>query len=202
MGAAEMTAAARSVGLSGAALTQAVAYGLAESGGDQHAVNHNSNGTTDYGWWQINSIHGYDGSRLLNDPLYQAQAMAKLSKNGTDWGPWYASKARVESKVSEANGVINATPADWGLLPGTVIPLPGLGGGNPLSDIKDLGGDLKGVLKAVGEIASHLLDPKWWLRIGQGLAAVVLLVLALGLIFRKQAFSAALLAATKGRKAA
>lgn len=35
----------------------AVAISLAESSGNESATNHNTNGSTDYGLWQINSVH-------------------------------------------------------------------------------------------------------------------------------------------------
>lgn len=58
----------------------------AESSGDPHAVNKNTNGTTDEGLWQINSVHGFDSSKLF-DPLYNAKAAAKvLAEQGL--GAW------------------------------------------------------------------------------------------------------------------
>jgi hypothetical protein len=67
-----------------------IAIALAESGGNPRAVNRNRNGSTDRGLWQINSVHKqFDPDRLF-DPDYNAEAMAVVSKGGTDWTPWVA----------------------------------------------------------------------------------------------------------------
>ena len=58
---------------------------MAESGGDADATNNNSNGTTDRGLWQINSIHG---SQSTTDPVANARAAVSISDNGTNWRPW------------------------------------------------------------------------------------------------------------------
>lgn len=58
------------------------AIALAESSGRVDATNKNSNGTTDYGLWQINSSHTqFDSQRLLSDPLYNAQAAVSVFKS-------------------------------------------------------------------------------------------------------------------------
>lgn len=51
-----------------------VAIGGAESGWKVDATHTNDNGTTDDGWLQINSVHGYDRARLRSDPVYTARA--------------------------------------------------------------------------------------------------------------------------------
>ena len=82
---------AKLAGLKGDAVPVAVAIALAESGGDPSAIHHNADEhrTTDYGLWQINSYWHpeYDAGKLL-EPGYNARAMAKISKNGTDWSAW------------------------------------------------------------------------------------------------------------------
>jgi hypothetical protein len=72
-----------------------IAIALAESGGhygadDPKAINRNSNGSEDYGPWQINSVHRqYDKLRLLNDVTYNAGAALDLyharGEKFTDW---------------------------------------------------------------------------------------------------------------------
>lgn len=57
------------------------AIAMAESSGRTNATNTNTNGTTDYGLWQINSSHGYDASKLLSDPLYNAKAAVAIEKS-------------------------------------------------------------------------------------------------------------------------
>lgn len=76
-------------GLPGAART-AVAVALAESGGDDHAVSP----TSDYGLWQINSIHfGATGGCGLSwnnwmYPLVNACAATYISNRGQNWAAW------------------------------------------------------------------------------------------------------------------
>lgn len=80
---------AYSAGFRGNALTMAIAIALAESGGNTTATNHNTNGSTDYGLWQINSSHSqYNPTLLLSNPAYNAQAAFQLSSNGSNWRPW------------------------------------------------------------------------------------------------------------------
>lgn len=57
------------------------AIAMAESGGLENATNKNTNGTTDYGIWQINSSHGYNPQQLLTDPLYNARAAVAIEKS-------------------------------------------------------------------------------------------------------------------------
>ncbi len=66
-----------------AALAASVA--MAESGGDPNATDNNSNGTTDRGYWQINSIWG---GLSTYDPAGNARAAIQISHDGTDWSPW------------------------------------------------------------------------------------------------------------------
>ena len=67
---------------------------MAESSGHQNATDNNTNGSTDRGYWQINSIHG---ALSTYDPAGNARAAVQLSGNGTDWSPWvtYATQAYV-----------------------------------------------------------------------------------------------------------
>lgn len=63
----------------------AAAIARAESRGVVTATNHNSDGTTDYGLWQINSVNG--GSVASFVPLVNAeQAVQLYNKDG--WSPW------------------------------------------------------------------------------------------------------------------
>jgi len=64
----------------------AVAVAYAESGGDPFAVNNNSDGSTDFGLWQINSVHNFEG---LFNPVVNAEAAFDVwSRQG--WTAWYA----------------------------------------------------------------------------------------------------------------
>lgn len=84
----QIAGAASAAGFSGSNLTIAVAVALAESGGNPNAINNNTNGSTDYGLWQINTVHG----SLLNqgnkfDPTDNAK-MAYVVWKGSGWSAW------------------------------------------------------------------------------------------------------------------
>lgn len=93
------------------------AIALAESSGRVNAVGGpNSNGTFDYGLWQINSVHGYNKTRLLSDPGYNAQCAVAIY-NSQGLGAWstYTSgayKAHLQPGMSSvAAGTVNISSA-------------------------------------------------------------------------------------------
>ena len=58
------------------------AIAMAESGGRTGATNQNSNGTIDYGLWQINSSHTqFDPAKLTSDPAYNARAAVAVYRS-------------------------------------------------------------------------------------------------------------------------
>lgn len=64
------------------------AIAMAESSGNIGATNQNTNGSTDRGLWQINSVHSqFDPNRLLTDPLYNARAAVAIEKS-SGLGAW------------------------------------------------------------------------------------------------------------------
>jgi hypothetical protein len=71
-------------GSSGAAF-MAAEIARAESSGRQYATDNNTNGSTDRGFWQINSIHG---ALSTYDPAGNARAAVELSGDGTNWNAW------------------------------------------------------------------------------------------------------------------
>lgn len=89
--AAQIAQYARQVGFPESQIPTAVAIAMAESSGRANAVNNaNSNGSSDYGLMQINSIH----SNLLSqydwkDPLQNMQMAYQIWKDaGGKWTPW------------------------------------------------------------------------------------------------------------------
>lgn len=66
-----------------AKIASAIAW--AESKGQANATDHDANGTTDEGLWQINTVHG---SQATYDPLGNARSAVAISANGTNWTPW------------------------------------------------------------------------------------------------------------------
>ena len=99
---------ARQVGFSGQSLVIAIAIALAESGGSVGAINTaNSNGTTDRGLWQINSVHSQYNATKLFDPAYNARAAWEISSGGTNWFPWTTyTNGRYQKFLNEAQAAV------------------------------------------------------------------------------------------------
>jgi LysM repeat protein len=55
---------------------------IAESGGRQYALSP----TNDYGYWQINGVHGH--SEATFNPMGNAHAAIAISDDGKNWGAW------------------------------------------------------------------------------------------------------------------
>lgn len=79
---------ARDAGFKGQDLVTAIAVSGAESGWRPGDTNLNSDGSTDRGLWQINSVHKqFDFNRLFL-PGYNARAAWSVSNKGRNWLPW------------------------------------------------------------------------------------------------------------------
>jgi hypothetical protein len=85
LGCAGLEALWESAGGSRSAAFTAAEIAMAESSGQQYASLVNANGTTDRGYWQINSSHG---ALSTYDAAGNARAAVVISANGADWSPW------------------------------------------------------------------------------------------------------------------
>lgn len=74
-----------SAGGSRSAAFTAAEIAMAESSGRQYATMHNTDGSTDRGYFQINSVHGYQSTY---DAYGNARAAVQISGNGSNWQPW------------------------------------------------------------------------------------------------------------------
>jgi hypothetical protein len=186
---------ARNAGFTGVHLVEAVSVALAESTGDASEITHDSNGTADYGLWQINSVHTeYNTSQLL-DPAYNAAAAFKLSKGGTDWSAWTTfHNQRAQAEIPAAVALINKSGSGDNLSVGkggTTVTGAGFDW-NPFNWPGDVAGGVGGVIggttDALGGISSavnRLLSPTFWLRVGEWIAGAALVVLGLVLVFKR-----------------
>lgn len=81
---------ARAAGFPESQVAVAVAVALAESAGYPAATNHNTNGSVDFGLWQINTVHG----ALLTTGAWcvpadnAAMAHTVWTRAGGSWTPW------------------------------------------------------------------------------------------------------------------
>jgi hypothetical protein len=85
---AQLAAAARSAGFSGNDVAVAVAVALAESGGQTDVTHSNIDGSTDYGAWQINSVHPQILASGTWSNLSDNAKMAKAVFDGQGWHAW------------------------------------------------------------------------------------------------------------------
>lgn len=100
----------RAAGFSPPAAMVGTGIMYAESRRVVEATHRNSNGSTDYGLMQINSIHGYDAKRLVSDPLYNADCAYKIYKDaGNTWGPWstYHNGSYLAGQTAETAGTVS-----------------------------------------------------------------------------------------------
>lgn len=167
-------------GLKGAAtgensLEIAVAISFAEdTTHDVAATHHNSDGSTDYGLWQINSVHSqYDPAKLTSDPLYNAQAAYAISNQGTNFGAWttYKSGAYLAFLPAAKSAVRDANDHETGVQSFAV-------------GVSNAASTLGSWTKYAAKLLANLTSASFWKRIGFGLIGVVLLIFALLLIFR------------------
>lgn len=183
----QVAAAAYHGGFRGSELPTAVAVALAESSGNPQATNRNSNGSTDYGLWQINSIHSQIlASGQWSDPSSNARmAHQVFTDAGSKWTPWSAYKSQ-RHRIYMARAVV-ATRNLGGGVPAPADPnAPGLG----KVDLPDLGG-LVSTLKFVTDASN-------WRRVGIFLAGLLLSAFGLwGIAKDTRAGEAAISAAKK-----
>jgi len=158
-------------------IATAVAVALAESGGDATAVNDdNADGTTDFGLWQINSVHRAElSSGTWQDPNSNARmAYAVWARAGHQWSPWVAWRngshlAHMPRGLAAARSVTGPSTVDVGGDPGD----------NPL--IPDIIEDPGDALTLAGRI---LTDRDLWIRVGMfALGAALLATGIVGLIW-------------------
>lgn len=154
--------------------TTAVAVALAESGGNPTLTNRNTDGSTDSGLWQINSVHQRAHPswtvEALKDPRTNAEAMSVLSLGGSNWQPWTAYKnGKYKTFLPRARAAVDATSGN--ALGGTIE-----GAANLVDDLNPLDA-LKDIAQAVTSFISWLTDPNTWRRVALvGLGASVVVV--------------------------
>jgi hypothetical protein len=131
-GAPGLAVAAAQAGFSGQGLRLAVAVGLAESGGDPTARNHNPptpgcpTGSTDQGAWQLNNCyHPEVADGCADDLACAARATYRISAAGSDWGAWttYTSGA-YQAQFAAADQALAILAAPSGVPSGYGTPGP------------------------------------------------------------------------------
>lgn len=163
------------------AVPTGVAVAMAESGGNPTATNRNSNGSTDYGLFQINSIHANIlKSGTWSNPVDNARmALQVYREAGNKWSPWVAFKSGSYRKYYKAN-------------PGGNAAITGTSGdgddGGFWDGFKDGVTDTAtgGVQAGLGVFSlGYLGDQTFWKRFGIGLLAVALIIVGVWIVFRQ-----------------
>lgn len=142
------------------------AIALAESGGDPGSVNHNTNGTTDVGLWQINSVWGH---LQTADPLGNARsAVAVYNKQGLF--AWSSYKSGAYTKYMPTG----AAPKN----PGPGVEKGGVQGG--LLDTVVPGGEtIKQAGSTIGDLVGMLTSLDTWRRLGEVVLGIALVLMGL-----------------------
>lgn len=152
-----------------------VGIALAESSGNITAINHNTNGSYDFGLMQINSIHkDLYGSGNLFDPQYNLLIAHKIyAQAGNKFTPW----------VTYNNGAYKKHMPDS--VDGGLIPNPANGIPDAAANAPDITNGIAGALSAVG----NALNKQIGTAVGNAvtvLVAVVLLILGVVILLRSQ----------------
>lgn len=175
-----------------ARLRIAVAVALAESGGNPHS----HSPTEDYGLYNINrptwdkATHRpgafVDWSRI-NDPAYNTEVMAKISKNGTDFSAWSTYKNGSYQQFmgvlspAQVKAAISITPGGntgGGWIPG--VPDPGDIHINPIKWVDEAAHAVVDFLKIMVDpvkLGEHAANALLWLlkKFVKGVYVVIIL---------------------------
>ena len=154
------------------AIPLGVAVALAESGGNPNATNHNRNGSTDYGLFQINSIHkSILASGTWSNPVDNAKMALRVYREaGNSWRPWVAYKSGSYRKFYNASDKGDGKTKDdiqTGIDEGGI--------GERRDDIDNAS------MLSLGFIG----DKAFWTRFGIGLLAAALIVTGVIIVFRQ-----------------
>jgi hypothetical protein len=176
----EIAGAAQAAGFPPAELATATAVALAESGGDPAATNRNTNGSYDYGLWQINTVHGpllSQGNRF--DPVDNAKmAYTVWQRAGNKWTPWVTYKMgtyRVFMPKATLGAAAPTAPSvAAGSAPAVDDPTSG-----PVDSVTNAIGGLSSSIgenfKAFNDMLKRLISGGFWLRVAAFAVGVMLI---------------------------
>lgn len=154
----------------------AVAVALAESGGDPNNTNHNTDGSTDRGLWQINSVHGAQSTYDLNA---NAKAAVAISGNGSNWGPWTTyTSGRYKQFASQ--GAQGALAAAAGPSAASQLAAPAVGAANAIGGAaSSVANTIAAPFNAAAGVLAFFTSTSNWLRIGEAIAGIILIAMGL-----------------------
>jgi len=201
---------ARAAGFPPDQIATATAVALAESGGETTATNKaNTNGSIDYGLWQINTVHG----ALLNqgdkfNPLDNAKmALTVYARAGNKWTPWTVYKSgayRVQMPAATLAARQPTDPVEIAHQDSTRnIPAEGTAIPAAQSSPLDLLGPIGTALGSITGVLDKVTSGSLWLRVGAFIVGSCLMAFSLLRLSGADQMvgKAAKLAVTKGLKA-
>lgn len=180
---ADVAKAAKAAGFPNGELVTAVAVAYAESTFNASATHKNSDGSTDYGLWQINSSHGFpelsNGSWAT--PTVNAQLAYRVWK-AQGWNAWSVHKP--SDAIGYARYVAAIPAAEAFVLAGTGVSAAAAGAvGLPGDAASSAAGTAEDALTLTAEIAKEPLTvlkwfeqpDTWWriLKLGVGSALLI-----------------------------
>jgi hypothetical protein len=204
----EVAKAAHSAGFPDSELVTAVAVAYAESTFNVNATHKNSDGSTDYGVWQINSVHkdilGSGNWASLGDNAKMARAVWQAQ----GWNAWSVHKPSDAIGYARYQAAIPAAIAFVTVGVGPAAAAAGTGGA-AAGEAQGVIGAGQDALNTASEIAREpltvLTQPESWLRIATVVVGGALILIGLSLFARpivepivKPATDAATKIATKG----
>ncbi len=168
-------------------IAMAVAIAMAESGGRAYAIGGpNSDGTYDYGCWQINEgAHPelFQGVDWSNPQTNAKMAFAVYTEAGNSWKPWsvFNNGKYKEHEKDFVNGVIDSIPGGADPLSLAGDALEGLG---EATGIDAVGAAINNIGGAVYKAGQWLGDAENWIRVAQVVVGGGLLIAALTIVAR------------------
>ena len=185
LSAAQIATAMRKAGWPESAIPIGVAIAFAESGGNPKAVNHaNRNGSSDYGLFQINTVHG----SLLKqgdwrDPVDNAKMALKVYRDaGNKWTPWSTYNHGSYKKFYKPGVKYGAAE----LTERSTDPIT-----DPTTDSNDTTAGAAASLGAPFFTLGYIGDQAFWRRFAIGLLAVLLIIIGVWIVFREPLSSVA-----------
>lgn len=157
-----------------------IAIAKAESSGRTDAVNHNTDGSTDKGLWQINSVHDdmMSGQDRF-DPNVNARLMMLISNNGSNWQPWSTyTNGAYQNFIPEALSAIGGKQYK-------PDPNHTLGGASGSGNTETVGTDTANPVQGIENFFKILSSPDTWIRFAQVWGGAILIGLGILIYFRE-----------------
>jgi len=175
---------AKGAGFTGNDVVIAVAVMYAESGG--HYADSATVQKGGYGRGPMQVDLGqhpgqYDEQKLINDPAYNFKAAYDIFKHGTGWHGWttHDTGAYLQYMPQAMSGAGAAAITSGPPAPGGATP--------PAGTTPSSGGSHSSGLDSISSAFTHLLDGKFWIRVGEGALGLIAVIIGMWFLLPKDA---------------